>query len=90
MLYPSGHLRHDFLIKYTYFVKCYLERFASITDPEKCITNVAQQKEKKSRETWFQITRDIASSMTSQNWRFPTDGEWLQTLISEIFTTNVT
>ena len=31
----SGHLRHDYLIKYAYFVKCYLNRFASISDPEK-------------------------------------------------------
>ena len=40
----SGHLRHDYLIKYTYFVKCYLKRFASISDPEKWTTNVAQRK----------------------------------------------
>ena len=31
---PSGHFRHDYLIKYAYFSKCYLERFASINDPE--------------------------------------------------------
>ena len=31
----SGHLRHDYLIKYAYFSKCYLERFASISAPEK-------------------------------------------------------
>ena len=63
----SGHLRHDYRIKYAYFVKCYLERFASISDPEKWTTNVAQRKKKKKPERWFQITRDIASSMTSQN-----------------------
>ena len=28
-------LRHDYLIKYAYFVKCYFNRFASISDPEK-------------------------------------------------------
>ena len=28
-------LRHDHLIKYADFVKCYLERFASISYPEK-------------------------------------------------------
>ena len=26
-----NHLRHDYLIKYAYFVECYLERFASIS-----------------------------------------------------------
>ena len=31
----SGHLRHYYRIKYAYFVKCYLERFVSISDPEK-------------------------------------------------------
>ena len=31
----EGHLRHDYLIKYAYLVKCYLERFAFISDPEK-------------------------------------------------------
>ena len=31
----SGHLRDDYLIKYAYFSKCYLERFASISAPEK-------------------------------------------------------
>ena len=30
----SGHLRHDYLIKYAYFEKCYLQRFAPINDPE--------------------------------------------------------
>ena len=33
--FSSGHLRHDYLIKYAYFSKCYLERFASISAPEK-------------------------------------------------------
>ena len=38
----SGHLRHDYLIKYAYCDKiCYLERFASINDPENWTTNVA-------------------------------------------------
>ena len=61
----SGHLRHDYLMKYAYFAKCYLERFASTSD----ILNVAQRKKKKkkTRETCFQIIRGIASSMTSQN-----------------------
>ena len=40
----SGHLRHDYLIKYAYFSKCYLERMASISAPEKWTTNVAQRK----------------------------------------------
>ena len=31
----SGHLRYDYLIKYEYFSKCYLERFVSISAPEK-------------------------------------------------------
>ena len=31
-------------IKYAYFSKCYLERFASISTPEKWTTNVAQRK----------------------------------------------
>ena len=35
----SGHFRHDYLIKYAYLVKCYLERFTSIIDPEKWTTN---------------------------------------------------
>ena len=65
-------LRHDDLIEDAYFVKCYLERFASFSDPEKWTTNVAQRKQnkqtkKKTRETWFEITREIASSITSQN-----------------------
>ena len=30
----SGHLRHDYLMKYAYFAKCYLERFASTSDTE--------------------------------------------------------
>ena len=34
-------------MKYAYFVKCYLNRFASISDPEKWTTNVAQWKKKK-------------------------------------------
>ena len=49
-------LRHDHLIKYADFVKCYLERFASISYPEKKTTNVAKKN-----------TLDIASSLTSQN-----------------------
>ena len=37
-------LRHDHLIKYADFVKCYLERFASISYPEKKkTTNVAKK-----------------------------------------------
>ena len=56
----SGHLRHDYLIKYAYFSKCYLERFASISAPEKWTTNVSQRKK-------HVITRDIALSSTSQN-----------------------
>ena len=35
IFYTQGQLRHDYLIKYAYFVKCYLNRFASISDPEK-------------------------------------------------------
>lgn len=31
----SGHLKHDYLIKYAHFVKSYLARFAFISDPEK-------------------------------------------------------
>ena len=40
-------LRHDDLIEDAYFVKCYLERFASFSDPEKWTTNVAQRKQNK-------------------------------------------
>ena len=42
--YISGHLRYDYLIKYAYFVKRYLNWFASVRDPEKWIANVAQWK----------------------------------------------
>ena len=35
LVYNSGHLRHDYLVKYAYFVKCHLERFASMNDPER-------------------------------------------------------
>ena len=37
----SGHLSHDYFIKYAYFVKWYLERFAFVSDPEKGTTYVA-------------------------------------------------
>ena len=40
----SGHLRHEYLITYAYFVKCYLQWFASVSDPEKWTKNVAQRK----------------------------------------------
>jgi len=33
--FNSGDLRHDYLIKYAYFSKCYLERLASVSAPEK-------------------------------------------------------
>ena len=48
------HLKQDNLIKYPYFVKYYLEQFASISDTENWTTT------KKTRETWFQITHDNA------------------------------
>ena len=46
----SGHLRDDYLIKYAYFSKCYLERFAPISAPEKWTTNVAQRKKHVKRD----------------------------------------
>ena len=52
----SGHLRHDYLIKYTYFVKCYLKRFASISDPEKWTTNVAQWEKHVKRDFKYHVT----------------------------------
>ena len=39
--YNLGNLRHDYLIKYDILMKCYLERFASINDPENWTTNLA-------------------------------------------------
>ena len=48
--YSWGHVKHDYLIKYACFVKCYLERFASISDPEKRTTNVAQQTNKQTNK----------------------------------------
>ena len=50
LLNISGHLRYDYVIKYAYFVKCYLERFASISDPEKWTTNVAQRRKHVKRD----------------------------------------
>ena len=41
---PLRTLKTKYLIKYAYFSKCYLERFASISAPEKWTTNVAQRK----------------------------------------------
>ena len=46
-LTDSGHLTYDYLIKQPYFVKCYFNRFVSISDTEKWTTNVAQRKEDK-------------------------------------------
>ena len=44
-------LRHEStFIKYAYFVKCYLEQFASISDPEKWTTNVTQRKKHVKRD----------------------------------------
>ena len=65
----SGHLRHDYRIKYAYFVKCYLAGLL----PSVILKSELQMwlnEKKKKPERWFQITRDIASSMTSQN-QFP-------------------
>ena len=74
----SGHLRHDYLIKYTYFVKCYLKRFASISEWQwSWKVNYKCGSTKKTPETWFQITLDIAWSMTSQKHVF-LNGEGLQ------------
>ena len=84
--FTLGLLRHDYLIKYAYFSKWYLERFPSIGAPEKWTTNVVQRK--KTRETWLKITQDITSSMTSQN-TFSLNGDGLQTLILGIFTTKM-
>ena len=46
----SSVLTHDYLIKYAYFSKCYLERFASISAPEKWTTNVSQRKQHVKRD----------------------------------------
>ena len=51
---------YDYLIKYVYFSKCYLCQCSWNEAPEMGLNE-------KTRETWFQITRDIASLMMSQN-----------------------
>ena len=64
----SGHLRHYYRIKYAYFVKCYLERFVSISDPEKWTTNVAQRKKKTWKvvpnNTWHCFVNDVTKSVS--------------------------
>ena len=37
-------LSHDYVIKYAYYVKWYLERFASVSDPKKWTTYAAERK----------------------------------------------
>ena len=69
----SGYLRHYYLIKYVYFVKCYFNRFASVSDPEKKATNTAQWKKKK------HVKRDFKYHVTLlRQWchktRFPSGG----------------
>ena len=49
----SSHLRHDYLIKYAYFSKCHLERFASISAPDlksELQNNVSQRKKHMKRD----------------------------------------
>ena len=70
------------LPKYTHFVKCYLERFASNSDPEKWTTNVAQRKKHLKRDfnnTWHSFVNDVTKHVFL-------NGEGLQTLILGIFT----
>ena len=67
-----GHFRHDYLIKYAYFIKCYFNWV--------CFHEWSWKKNykcgsiKQTRKTWFHITRDIASSMTS-HYTFSQTGE---------------
>ena len=70
------------LPKYTHFVKCYLERFASNSDPEKWTTNVAQRKKHLKRDfnnTWHCFVNDVTKHVFL-------NAEGLQTLILGIFT----
>ena len=63
-LKSSRHSRYDYLIKYAYFVKCYLNRIASISDPKKWTSNVAQWKKHVnaiSNNSWHQTVEAIPS-----------------------------
>ena len=81
--YSWGHVKHDYLIKYACFVKCYLERFASISDPEKRATNVAQQTNKQTnKKTWNLISNKTWHYFVNKvTKRVFLNGEELQTLI---------
>ena len=61
----SGHFRHDYLSRYAYFIKCYFNWVCFHQWSWK--VNYKCGSIKQTHETWFQITRDIASSMTSHN-----------------------
>ena len=74
--------RHDYLIRYAYFVKYYLERFTSISDPEKWTTNVVQRKNRWnviSNNTWHCFVNDVTKHVFL-------NGEGLQKLILGIYT----
>ena len=88
-LKSSRHSRYDYLIKYAYFVKCFLNRIASISDPKKWTSNVAQWKKHVnaiSNNSWHQTVEAIPSCSILSLW----DGKqfiniyWFPSLASAI------